>query len=297
MMRSVRLRLVVAVAVSAPLGCGDGGTGTLVVHASGEEAAQEGYPVELDDEVLAFVDGWSLQFEAVVLSYTSFELRDADGDAVALEATPVVADLSRGEPELWRFEGVPSGRWENVTYRVAPPTPESEPVGDVAAAHLDVMRDEGYGVWIEATAEHGDDTVEVAFGFPMDVSNARCHNGLDGTDGVVIRRGGIVQSELTMHLDHLFLDRLAGGDASMRFEPMAGAATDEGQVTLDDLAAQSLSDLRDREGDPITEEGEPILYDPGSHALDPHDLRQFVLAAATTMGHFNGEGHCHYTRN
>lgn len=71
---------------------------------------------------------------------------------------------------------------------------------------------------------------------------------------------------------------------------MAAVAMD-GNVTLDDLAAQdNLSDLVDAEGEPLD-----IAYDPGS-AFDPipADLREYVKAAATTTGHFNGEGHCDY---
>lgn len=278
----------------AVAGCGDGGTGTLGVHASGEEAAREGFPVDMGDEVLAFVDGWSLEFRAVVVSFVGFDLLDAHGDTAAIEADPIVVDLHRGEPELWRFEGVPSGRWEDVRYRVAPPSVDTRTVGGVDPTHVRLMRDEGYGAWIEASATDGVDSVNVTWGLPINVLHTRCQNGLDGTDGVIIRRGGITESELTVHLDHLFIDSLADDDASMRFEPIAAMANADGVVTLDDLAGQSLSDLMDRNGEPITEDGTPIFYDPGSHALASHDLREFVRAAASTMGHFNGEGHCHY---
>jgi hypothetical protein len=286
-------RIVGTVLAACLVGCGSGGTGTLVVHASGEEAAEEGFPVDVGDEVLEFVDGWALQFQAIVASITGFELRDDHGDSAALDADAVVVDLRQGEPVLWRFEGVPPGRWSDVRFRFGPPTDASRPVGPVDAALLSQMRDGGRAMWIEATATHGADTVQLVLGLPLSVLNSRCENGLDGTDGIVVRSGGITEAEVTLHLDHLFVDSL-GDDGDMRFEPFAAMADEDGQVTLDALAGQSLSDLRDRNGDPIGEGGEPIFYDPGSFDLAAPNLREFVLAAASSMGHFNGEGHCDY---
>jgi hypothetical protein len=280
-------------AAAGMLGCGSGGTGTLVVHASGEEAAAEGFPVDVGAEVLDFVDGWSLQFDAILVSVTDFELRDDHGAGAALDAGAVVVDLRQGEPVLWRFEGVLSGRWSDVRFGFGPPTDASRPVGPVDSVLLSQMRDGGRAMWIEATATHGADTVELVLGLPLSVLNARCENGLDGTDGVVVRRGGITEAEMTVHLDHLFVDSLAD-DGDMRFEPFAAMADEDGQVTLEALAGQSLSDLRDRNGDPIEEGGEPIFYDSGSYDLAAPNLREFVLAAASSMGHFNGEGHCEY---
>jgi hypothetical protein len=280
-------------AAAGMVGCGSGGTGTLVVHASGEEAAEEGFPVDVGSEVLQFVDGWSLQFDAILLSVTDFELRDDHGDSAGLDVDPVVVDLRQGEPALWRFEGVPSGRWSDVRFRFGPTSDASRPVGPVDAALLSQMRDGGRAMWIEATATHGSDTVELVLGLPLSVLHARCENGVDGTDGVVVRSGGITGAEVTVHLDHLFVDSLAD-DGAMRFEPFAAMADEDGQVTLDALAGQSLTDLRDRNGGPIEEGGEPIFYDPGSSNLAAPNLREFVLAAASSMGHWNGEGHCDY---
>jgi hypothetical protein len=280
-------------ATAGMVGCGSGGTGTLVVHASGEEAAEEGFPVDVGSEVLEFVDGWALQFQAILLSVISFELRDDGGATAGLDADPVVVDLRHGAPDLWRFEGVPSGRWSDVRFRFGPPTAASRPVGPVDAALLAQMREGRRAMWIEATATHGADAVELVLGLPLWVLNALCENGLDGRDGIVVRSGGITEAEITVHLDHLFVDSLAD-DGDMRFEPFAAMADEDGQVTLDALAGQSLSDLRDRSGDSIEEGGEPIFYDPGSYDLAAPNLREFVLAAASSMGHFNGEGHCEY---
>jgi hypothetical protein len=285
---------MMATVACTAMACGDGGEGTLVVTASGEEAAEAGFPVDVGTEVLELVDGWELQFDAIVVSIRQFDLRDGQGAPADIEADPVVVDLRLGEPTLWRLEGVPSGRWSDVRYRFAPPTEASRPVGDVNPEHVSIMRAGGYAMWIEATATEGSDTVEVAWGLPLNVLHVRCVNGVDDTDGVVIRRGGITEAEITVHLDHLFFDSLAEDEADMRFEAMAAVADVDGVVTLDALSTQSLSDPQDRGGETIMEGGAPLVYDPGPFALDAPNLREFLLVAAGTMGHFNGEGHCDY---
>ncbi|MEM9731402.1 MAG: hypothetical protein AAF997_22705, partial [Myxococcota bacterium] len=106
---------------------------------------------------------------------------------------------------------------------------------------------------------------------------------------------GVVNAEVTVHLDHFFFDTYASDDARLRFEAWAAVAGEDGVITLDDLASQSLSDLRDRNGDPIVDgEGLPVVYDPGPLEIAGSNLRDYTVAAATTTGHFNGEGHCDY---
>jgi hypothetical protein len=91
----------------------------------------------------------------------------------------------------------------------------------------------------------------------------------------------------------LFFDTFAVDDASLHFDPMAAVAPESGPLTLGDLAKQNnLSDLKGEDGEPLD-----LAYDPGS-AFDPppRNLEEYVVSAATTTGHWNGEGHCTYTR-
>jgi hypothetical protein len=91
----------------------------------------------------------------------------------------------------------------------------------------------------------------------------------------------------------LFFDSYADDEAELRFEAMAAVAPQTGPLTLEHLAEQ------DNLSDPFGSEGEPLdfAYDPGS-SFDPvpESLREYVIAAATTTGHWNGEGHCRYRR-
>lgn len=279
------------------LACGDGtsSAGEVRVDLSGEEAAVVGYPVGTGADEIAFEDGFAMQFDKVLVAFERFELAGADGASADLDADPIIADLSRGNPEGWVFEGVRSRRWEDVRYVYAAPTMESRNVNGVAEADLIEMVDNGYSIWIAGTANDGAESFDFDLRLPLRVSNEGCLNGVDETDGLVVPNNGVVNAEVTVHLDHFFFDTYASDDALLRFEPWAAVAGDDGTITLDDLAGQSLSDLRDRNGDPIVDgEGLPVIYDPGPLDIAGANLRDYVMAAATTTGHFNGEGHCDY---
>ena len=290
---SLRLAVLTALLLAA---CGEdesAGEGSLRVKISGEEAALSGYPVGSGDDEIAFSDGWTLEFEKVLVSLTDFTLRAADGDDADVEAGAVIADLHLGEPQLWAFEDVPARRWDRVGYRYAPPTARARKANDVDDADVTRMIDEGYSILIEATAKKNDQTVPLAFGFGFEVTMTRCENGMDMTDGIVVANNAVNEAQVTVHLDHLFFDTFAVDDASLRFDPMAAMAPTSGKLTLDDLAKQdNLSDLKGADGMPLD-----LAYDPGS-AFDPtpKNLEDYVVSAATTTGHWNGEGHCTYER-
>lgn len=275
-------------------GCGEGaaGSGALYVSVSGEEAALTGYPAGSGASEIAFADGWTLAFDKVLVSLTDFELKTADGDDAALEVEPVVADLHQGEPELWELEELPAQRWDRVGFRYAPPTAKSRKANAIEAADLERMTDEGYSLYIEATAEKDGRSVALAWGFPFSVQHTHCVSE-DGTDGVVVANNARNTAQITVHLDHLFFDSYASDDAQLRFDPMAAVAPASEPLTLPDLAQQdNLSDMKGPDGEPLE-----LAYDPGS-SFDPRprDLEQYVIAAATTTGHWNGEGHCNYER-
>jgi hypothetical protein len=277
------------------MGCGvdeAGAPGSLTVNASGEQASRDGFPVGEGDDEIAFADGWTLQFQHVVVAIADFSLRTVDGEDAALEAGPVVAELHSGEPDLWTFDGVPARRWDRVGFHYMPATEDARAANDVDEGVLQKMIDNGYSLYVAATAEKDGQEIELEYGFDFEIEHTRCVSG-DETDGLVVPEGARVDAQITVHLDHLFFDTYAEDDAALRFDPMAAAAGDDGVVTLDDLSVQdNLSDLVDVDGEPLD-----LAYDPGS-AFEPvpEDLREYVIAAATTTGHFNGEGHCDYER-
>jgi hypothetical protein len=287
------MRWTIACACVSGLGCtsSDGTNGTLTVRASGEDAAREGFPVGEGDAEIAFVDGWTVRFDHVLVSIADFSLRIRGGDDAGLDADPVVADLHLGNAELWAFDGVPARRWDRVGFRYVPARAGVRAANDVGASALAAMIDNGYSLLVSGTAEKDGREVDFEYGFDFEVAHTRCVNALDDTDGLVVPAGAAAEAEITVHLDHLFFDTYASEDAELRFDPMAAVAPDDGPVTLDDLSVQdNLSDLLGPDGQPLD-----LAYDSGS-AFDPvpEDLREYVIAAATTTGHFNGEGHCDY---
>ena len=294
-MRYLMRASVVVCVLGFGVACGDAdaGSGTLRVSVSGEAAALTGYPVGSGDDEIAFADGWRLQFKQVVVSFADFELRTSDGDDAGLDAGPVVADLHLGQPELWKFRDLPAQRWDRVAYRYQPPTAKARKANEVDPDTIERMTSEGYSLYIAATAEKSGTAIDLAYGFKFEVAQTRCVNGMDETDGIVVSEGAINEAQITVHLDHLFFDSFATDGAMLRFDPMAAVAPASGPLTLADLAKQTnLSDLKDAAGKSLS-----LTYDPGSELKPtPENLEDYVVAAAATTGHWNGEGHCNYAR-
>lgn len=284
--------LVLALFV-ASAGCGSqAASGTLRMGASGEEAAVEGYPTSAG---VAFVDGWSLDFDFVLVSVDRFYVSHG-GARTALETDPVVIDLHDAlRRDVWTFPGMPAQRYEDVGYEILPPVASARRIGPVTDAQVQTMRVGGISYWLHGTAHHpAHHDVVLDLRIPMHTSMSDCTNAIDATEGLVVTPNGTAELQLTFHLDHVFFDSIVAAEPDLRFEAYAAAAGADFVVTFDELAAQPLADLRDIDGTPLVEGGAQIFYDPGSTALASQDLRSFVYHQATTVGHFNGEGHCTY---
>jgi len=288
---------VLVVATTAVTGCSDddgseSGAGSLAVQISGEEAAQSGYPVGSGDNEIAFADGWTFEFSKVLVSLSNFDLKTSQGGDAQLPNGPIVANLHTGEHELWNFDNVPARRWDRVGYLYEPPTADSTLVGGVTAEDVALLQERGWSLYIEGTAHKGEQDVDIAWGFPFTVQLTECE-AADGTYGVVVENNAQSLAQVTVHLDHLFFDSFVTEEPNLRFDAMAAVAPSSGPLTLDDLAQQdNLTDLKAADGTSLG-----LGYDPGSTFNPvPANLRDYVIAAATTTGHWNGEGHCIYER-
>lgn len=287
------MRTAIALAFAAMIaGCGaQGASGTVEVAVSGEAPAVEGYPSSTG---LAFADGWSLSLDFVLVSIEGFSLAH-DGTALPLETDAVVIDLHEGlVQELWTLPAIGARRYAQLGYEITPPGDGARTIGVVTDAQRITMRDEGIALWMHGTARHATHgEVVLDLRIPIRVVLSDCVNGVDGSSGLVVPANGTASAELTLHLDHLFLDSIVAADPPMRFEAFAAAAGSDHVVTLDDLAAQPLADLCGMDGSALTDQdGARLVYDPGSVPLAVQDLRSFVLHQASTIGHFDGEGHC-----
>jgi hypothetical protein len=288
---SSALASVVLAASACMAGCGGESVGTVVVEVSGEEAPVVGFPAG----DIAFVDGWSIDFDHIFVAIEGFYLADGDRSQT-LDADNTVIDLTDGDQVLWTFPGVPAQRWSDVEYVITEPTATSRRLGTVTEADVAALTTAGVSFRMIGTATHpthGDYDFDVAI--PMSLHASECVSGRDGTDGIVVPANGTHQTQITLHLDHLFFDSARAEEPNLRFEAWAAVAGEDNLITYSDLASQNLADLVGIDGMPLVDEaGAPIAYEPPASGLPAQNLQAFLLAEAFTIGHFEGEGHCDY---
>lgn len=291
--------LVTCGAFWGQVGCssGESGVGAVAIRISGEGAAKSGYPYMKNGAAIRFVDGWAVRFSKYLVSVGELRLASAD-DVVAFTSTDVfVTDLHLGDPTLLIQEGLGARRWDRFGFRVVPPPPAAKTIGPVTAEDLSRMQRGGFNYWIEGIAEKDGRTVSFAWGLANPTRATNCTNGLDNTEGVVVRNNATADVEITIHVDHLFWDTLGTEVANLRFDAIAAAANGASEVTFDALAAQPLSDLRGLDGGALVDaSGARILYNPGSVPLPAQNLRAFMLATSAGQAHLNGLGLCTISR-
>jgi hypothetical protein len=300
----VRRRAVVALgwAALACAACGDdaiGEGGALVVRASGEASAKQGYPYERDGVEFRFVDGWTLVFDRYLVSFGDIEVATRDGETGSASGRRFIADLKQGDPVVEEVGDLEPRRWDSLSFSVLNADASSELVGQVRGEDADRMRADGLSYLVEGVATHPEKgSLRFSFAQQNATRNRNCTNGLDGTDGVIVRENATTEAELTFHVDHLFWDTLGAEQARLRFDPIWGADRNrDGFVDLEELAQQRLADLQDPDGEPLLdEEGEPLVYDPGAIPLADKNLREFLLAASASQAHLNGLGLCSVQR-
>lgn len=269
------------------------GTGTLTIAVSGEEAAVGGYPAG----DIAFRDGWTMQFEHVFAAVGEVSVEEGGTEFILDEAIRVV-DLAEGDVVYATVPGVPAQRWSDFIYHLHPPTASSGRVGRVTADDVTQMASAGSTLRLVGTATHpthGMYTFDV--GIPAEVHMSGCESGRDGTAGLVIPTNAIYETQLTLHLDHLFFDSARAEEPNLRFDAWAAVAGADRNVTYAELANQSLADLRGIDGMPLMDGATPVAYEPPATGLPMPTLQAFVLAEALTVGHFEGEGHCDYAQH
>ncbi|MBX3249098.1 MAG: hypothetical protein KF901_18110 [Myxococcales bacterium] len=252
--------------------------------ASGESEAQAG--VRSDQ----MIDGFSARFDHAVIAIESFRVRTRLMDDAEVEPDPVLVELVPRGHEVWRFDGITAGRWDDVGFVLAPPPPDARLIGGVEPRIRDAMVEQGWSSYYEGALFDPDgNEYPFAIGVPVRAEYLNCRSGTDRTRGVAVPEGGVVEAEVTWHLTHLFFDSFAENSA-LRGEPFAAAWDGERPIDLDALRTQPLASLRGLDGRPLRDEnGFPVLYIPPAEGAET--LADFVMAAR--FGHFNGlEGEC-----
>lgn len=127
-------------------------------------------------------------------------------------------------------------------------------------------------VEVDGSASLGDEEKSFSWVFEGAVSYHECET----TTSVV--RGEAATFQVTVHADHLFYDSLVAEEPKLRFQPLSDADADnDGEITQAELKDTDIG-----------------AYDPGS-AGDINDLWTFLNAQIATLGHVDGESHCHAT--
>jgi hypothetical protein len=141
------------------------------------------------------------------------------------------------------------------------------PAGDHEESSFIIER-----VEVDGSASLDDEEKSFSWVFDGAVSYHECET----TTSVV--GGEVAKFQVTVHADHLFYDSLVAEDPQLLFQPLADADADaDGEITQDELEDTDIG-----------------AYDPGS-AGDVDDLWTFLNAQVATLGHVDGEGHCHAT--
>lgn len=292
-----KMGFVVALVSAMSIGCGleptEEGTGSLAIRVTGEDAAKTGFPVDDDGEMIAFADGWSIQFTKFLFSFGAIDVKGADGAVGISSSEKYIADLHLGDGSVPEFGALAARRWESFSFQVTPADATAKVLGTIDEAAVQPMVTGKFNYWIEGTATKGAESVDFAWGIANPTKNANCTNGLDNTDGVVIRSNATTEAEITIHVEHLFWDTLGTEGASLRFDAIAAVAGADKKVTTEEIATQSLADLKDANGMPLMDgSGMPVVYNPGSVPLKSQDLLAFIQASSSSMAHLNGEGLC-----
>ncbi|WP_051256861.1 hypothetical protein [Cystobacter fuscus] len=268
------------------VGCEPAAEGEVRVTLSGGDGTQRGYNDHL------FQDGWSVQFTKYLVSVGDFTLTSATGEK-RTAAGQVLVDVQKGDMPLAHLEGLAAGRW-SVGFRVAPPGADTTlPDGNVSPEDLERMRSKGYSYWVEGIATKANVGVYTfRMGFPVNARMVDCVNGVDGTLGIVVPENSVAQTEVTIHAEHMFYDRLGTHrGVLLRFDALAATANADKVITPEGLASQRLLDLRDSEGRELKDaQGKPVVYEPGAYTVKT--LQEFVTQSIVDQAHLNGGGVC-----
>ena len=260
-----------ALLLSAAAGtsCGDEqtGEGTLAVEIWGEEFIEQGIPADV------FADGWSVTFDKFLVAVDAVSVARGSTAPDLADDAQRVFDLTRAGPHPILTREVPAGRYDNAAYRLRPALAAAV-AGNASAADVALMTANGYSVYVSATATDGTATKTLHWGFATDTSYEQCRSEAD------LAAGGAATVQLTIHADHLFYNDLFSEEPDVKFGVVARADVDaDGEVTLAELAAFDITGLPDY----------------GTGSLRVENLADFIAHLTATLGHIDGEGHCHAT--
>ena len=264
---------------------GSGGEGAVSFTTWGEDYIEDEIPADPAGQS-GFIDGWTVKYEHFLVSFANITVQDqASATAASMPGNMLFDNHVPDVKSIIDFHDLPAKAYTQVSYEIAPPTADGQAGPNVDYDLRLKMIEEGYSVYVEATATRDDDELHFAWGFPIATRYVDCHSEQGGRDerGFVIRNNATIEVQLTTHGDHLYYDRLQASPdpsvpTSLRFDAIASADEDgDGEITLEELDAVSLA---------------PLVGTYDRSGLKADTLGEFVTELARTVGHFRGEGEC-----
>ncbi len=229
-----------------------------------------------------FVDGWSVEIKRLLVIVKEVTIADQAGKVVYKQPNGLLFDLARPGPfTVDQATGLSAQKYDKVSYAIAP-DPQFQIVNMGAASQPDanLMRNNAFGLYLEGTATKGSASKSFQWGFTLDTLYSNCANSEAGGTGVTVSAGKTETVELSVHAEHLFLDSLTDESSKLRFDDLANAdkTPADGTISLDELANVSLSSLS-------------TSYGTGGNA-SVKSLKDYLLMATRTLGHYRGDGEC-----
>jgi hypothetical protein len=297
-------RLALLVSLLA-IGCGPGGsgaTGDVQFFLEAEDTITEGLVPGTEEENV--VDGWTVSYSQFLVAIGDVELgRSADASATQRDPDVLVIDLATlpaSGTELTRFDDLAAVRWDRLGYSTPAATADAIRDPSVSAADFDAMVAGGCSYLISGTVSSPTGQscppggacapatqIEFSFCIPAPIAFESCQSS-DGMPGISVTAGGTTSGAFTIHGDHLWFNAFpTGGEGTIerRAQWIADADTNQdGTVTQAELEAIDAAQLF------TSARHYSLAGAPAGIIVDT--AWDFVIAQATTQGHFQGEGEC-----
>lgn len=238
----------------------------LALSIYGEAFIEDGIPAD------TFVDGWQVTFTRFLVSLGGLTADDQPFDPTDPRFRVYDLVTAAGGVEVGRITSEVAA-FEDVGYIIAPSADSI--VGNVDSDTVNMMRDGGYSIYVSGSAKRGGETRAFAWGFQTRTTYNNCAATAEPA-------GGALDATITIHGDHLFYDDLFSETPNVAFDLIAGADKDGNGVVTE--AELRMVDIRAEE-----------RYQVGD-LVDIKDLWSFLAQQTTTVGHFDGEGHCDNVR-
>lgn len=240
---------------------GDADPAPLDVRIAGSEGLSAGLPAG------ALEDGWSIEFDRLLLTTTSAE---TPWESAMRPAAYELVTSSGDGSELATLE-INTNSNTLVQIAVGPLNQDSEG-GNAGDADLELLRSNGWSLYIEGRATRDAQTKSFAWGFALS-EVYQCPVGPD----FELEEPPVAR--VTVRADRLFRTELGVQESLLRFDALAQADDDgdaDGTITLEELAGMQLDALSG--------------YDAGDAEVD--DLSGFIEALASGLVYVDDERPC-----